>query len=1076
MASSSSSFISESAISSRLWKQHVFLSFRGEDTRNNFVGHLYTALENMGIVTYKDDQKLSLGETISPSLIEAIEQSQIAIIVFSKHYADSSWCLNELKHIMKCTKKTGLIVVPIFYDVEPSDVRKQENKFGEAFAKYESVKNINVASWRDTLVEASGNSGQDLKSGEMNESELIKDIVNKVSKMICPLTPRVNDKLIGIEARRDALISQLQIGSNCVLMIGIWGVGGSGKTTLATSVYNNISWKFDGCCCIENIQDESGKNGLVTLQNKIISGVLKQDKVWVSSTEEGKHMIKERFSGKKVLIVLDDVDQRDQLEALAGSIDWFAKGSRILVTTRNKHLLNAHKVDVQKVSLLDNYEATKLFRKCACLDDKPKEDYEQVSKEVVAYASGLPLALTVLGSFLCGRGVNEWESTLARLKNIPDEDIMGKLRISYDGLTKIEQELFLDIACFFRRKDKDSAIPELEACGLYPEIGLEVLIEKALITLSLDWPDKESFDMHDLVQEMAHHIVRGEHPNNPEKHSSVWKNEDVETICAMDATTDLDMIEAIRYDYDFEALISERDNLLQHLPPIAKNMKNLRWVLWTNNRPLLLTNSPQNKLCYVTLEHSLQKQLWEGYKHLPNLKMMKLYELRNLIMLPNFSGLPNLKRFELYKCPRLQKIHSSFGALEKLVFLSIEWCWSIKIFPSINRQKNLKTLSIQRSFGLFKLIQQKIDKVALDPHLDNSGDTQVKNRLKNLKTHLFRGGSRLFNRETHHTRLWFSLPNLIKLDLSECELTDEDIGSCEWELLHLQELDLSQNEFSRLHFSRWRLPRLKWLCVDRCYSLVELSNLSSSIAIVDATDCWLLESFGDTSNCQWLWNVSTDGGKKLDPLDGERLLKSMLQGNAIHDHFIDVDLPYQIPKGFVGSFFRGKTFTSWGDTDPNAHEFKLNLPNNWYNDFSGFLIRVVGHYDMTMDIIMKQKVGTEDWRFDKWQESDKTPEPEYGGQMRTHVGYVSFSSLRKATSLNSSYNAISFDIYGGWSSFSAELVPLKCKDDGVQTTEVATNCSEFQNEEDRYFTNSTGFKIHQDSNSYIKITWDSIDS
>ncbi|KAL4556020.1 hypothetical protein LXL04_038655 [Taraxacum kok-saghyz] len=142
-----------------------------------------------------------------------------------------------------------------------------------------------------------------------DELQLIKDIVNKVSKMIRPLTPRVKDNLVGIEARMDALISNMQNGSECVLMIGIWGVGGGGKTTLANSVYSKIYSEYDGCCFIENIRDESLKNGV------------------------------------------------------AGSFNWFAKGSRIIITTRNVHLLKAHEVVVHGISLLNNDEATKLLRK-----------------------------------------------------------------------------------------------------------------------------------------------------------------------------------------------------------------------------------------------------------------------------------------------------------------------------------------------------------------------------------------------------------------------------------------------------------------------------------------------------------------------------------------------------------------------------------------------------------------------------------------------------------------------------------------------------------------------------------------
>ncbi|KAI3516533.1 hypothetical protein L1887_15451 [Cichorium endivia] len=160
---SSSSFSPVPAFSSKPWKYHVFLSFRGEDTRKNFVDHLYTALVQKGIYTYKDDETLPRGESIGPSLMTAIEESQIAVIIFSKNYADSSWCLDELEYIMKCRETGGKIVMPIFYDVDPSEVRKQKRKYEEAFLKHELENNNKVDSWRKALVDASNISGWELE-------------------------------------------------------------------------------------------------------------------------------------------------------------------------------------------------------------------------------------------------------------------------------------------------------------------------------------------------------------------------------------------------------------------------------------------------------------------------------------------------------------------------------------------------------------------------------------------------------------------------------------------------------------------------------------------------------------------------------------------------------------------------------------------------------------------------------------------------------------------------------------------------------------------------------------------------
>ncbi|CAI9297015.1 unnamed protein product [Lactuca saligna] len=370
----------------------------------------------------------------------------------------------------------------------------------------------------------------------------------------------VNGNLIGIEARKQGLISAFELGFDGVCMVGIWGVGGGGKTTLASSVYDDISSNFDSCCFIKNVREGScNKDGLERLQEKILCGVLKQEQVHVTRVEEGKHMIRLRLCHKKVLIVLDDVDHLDQLEALAGSGNWFGEGSRIIITTRDQHLLVAHRVNViHNICLLNDDEATNLFRKHAPRNGRPIEDYELLSKVVVYYAGGLPLALRILSSFLCDKEMNEWRSALARLKEIPYANILEVLKISFDGLTKVEKELFLDIARFFGRGFKiERAMLILDACGFHPLRGIKVLVQKALITITEDG----EFDMHDLVQELAHYIVRGEHPKNPEKHSRIWKKEDVLKIYAMDATMadDSDMLLPETNEMDYYNSVTRLD-------------------------------------------------------------------------------------------------------------------------------------------------------------------------------------------------------------------------------------------------------------------------------------------------------------------------------------------------------------------------------------------------------------------------------------------------------------------------------------------------------------------------------------
>jgi len=87
---------------------------------------LYEGLKNRGIFTFQDDKRLENGDSIPEELLKAIEESQVALVIFSKNYATSRWCLNELVKIMECKEEeNGQTVIPIFYDVDPSHVRYQ---------------------------------------------------------------------------------------------------------------------------------------------------------------------------------------------------------------------------------------------------------------------------------------------------------------------------------------------------------------------------------------------------------------------------------------------------------------------------------------------------------------------------------------------------------------------------------------------------------------------------------------------------------------------------------------------------------------------------------------------------------------------------------------------------------------------------------------------------------------------------------------------------------------------------------------------------------------------------------------
>ncbi|XP_076889842.1 disease resistance protein RML1B-like [Bidens hawaiensis] len=1024
--SSTSSF--ETFPSSR--RYDVFLSFRGQDTRMTFVKRLYSALAQQRV--YKDEL-IPRGESIGPSLFKAIQESKIAIIIFSINYADSDWCLNELEYIMKCRAERGLVVIPVFYHVDPSDVRRQKRMYAAAFSKHELENFDKVASWRKALVDAANIAGFVVTG---NESRCIQEVVETISQMLYPLNSSADESLIGVESRVKDLKSKLQVGSGGVLMIGIWGVGGGGKTTLASSVYNEIRCSFRKCCFVENIREESRKNGWEILKNKMIN-------VGVEGVRRAEGGRFNRKSGN-VLIVLDDVDHLDQLNVLAGSHDWFGEGSRIIITTREKHLLDVYKVNViHHISLLDGDEAIKLFCKYAPRYKMSINDYKQLSNNVVSYASGLPLALKVLGCFLYKKTLGQWNSALERLKKRPQNDIVRKLKISYDGLEDMEKDVFLDIACFLKGEKKGKAMEILDACNLEPDICVKVLLEKALITI-LDG----KFDMHDLVQEIGHYIVRGKHYENPEKHSRVWQVDDVTNICAMDATTKLNKIKAIRIISDMH------DPLPRHNHHVVANMKELRWIDWRGpHASSLPTNFQPRKLCCLILSGGRHRQLWNDYKYLPNLKMIKLHDMKTLITTPNFGGLPNLERFILDRCPCLEKIHPSIERLQSLAIMLITGCDNLKTIPSIEKIKSLDTLSLSYCSKLSKSGKQDASYkqystnffVSCLPCCWGNLDDDSESVEYYLEEPF------LLHKGMHNGGLQFNSEGLKKLFLRNCHLEDEDINSDVWQLLNLEELDLSRNLFLQLNLSFLQLARIKLLDVSSCNNLRELSNLPSSIAVLRADYCYKLETVGDISNCKWLWKVSFLGKNKLGPIGDKMILKSLLQGNAIEHHFLSLALEHQI-----------RTFYT-----PNigGSRFILHLPCNWYKDFCGFLIYCVIEYiePLVMIVVKEELDSIVDCYYQNKSLDRHTPTYIDRGAP-TYVGYVSFGSLSNISRLNPACNMISFSSMIKNAMFDVELVP-RLKSKGANDQAKSAKLWDEEREDRKTFT------IERYLESAIKILW-----
>ncbi|XP_060195036.1 TMV resistance protein N-like [Lycium barbarum] len=387
----------------------VLLSFRAQDTCLAFTDHLYSALVQAGIQTLKDTTRIE-------QIHKASRESKLDVI--RKH-----------------KEKLDRTVVPVFYDVDPSHVRKHKGRIGEALALHE----------KDLKLESSGR----------ERVERWREALAKVADLGGMVLENQDDGPIGY--LRDGWHREDHPGQ---------------------FIYRSNFHVFEGSSCVLNIKEVSKQpNGLVKLQKQILSDILKREKGRVSCVDEGIVKISDVVSGNRVLLVLDDLDDSDQVNAVFRMKISFYLGSKIIITTRQERILTPRLVDkVYSFATLSSNESLDLFSWYTFGKPHPVEGFLKYSNEVVKRCGGIPLALRVLGSSLAGQNLDVWQSTIEKLKVVPNNWIIELLKISYESLEDDDRSLFLHIACFFVWEDKDFPVKILEKCELFTIVGIQNLM------------------------------------------------------------------------------------------------------------------------------------------------------------------------------------------------------------------------------------------------------------------------------------------------------------------------------------------------------------------------------------------------------------------------------------------------------------------------------------------------------------------------------------------------------------------------------------------------------------------------
>ncbi|KAK1430212.1 hypothetical protein QVD17_12786 [Tagetes erecta] len=896
--------------------------------------HLFSDLQRKGIEAYGLNNQLNGGEGSS---FEAIERSRFIIVIFSHNYASSTLCLKELVKIVECKEREKDIyeVWPIFYDVKPAVVRNQRESYEEAFVNHEmSNEKDEVIKWKRALTFVGNYSGWDLQNTTNGYESKFIDIISKevFNKLVDGPIP-AGDNLVGLYARTEQMNLFQFVESDKVHTIGICGVGGIGKTSIAKAIYNHMYKHFEACSFCEDVKNVVNRNGLVHLQTKLLDDIMKDGDPTdqkISSVGEGVRMIKSVMKGKKVFIVLDDVDDQNQFEALAGNPGWFIPGSLLVVTSRDRQLLKANQIEqVYEIDPLNYDEARELFNKYAFRNNHPQDEFFECANRILKYVDGLPLALKTIGSYLFNKTLHEWEHEIDNFQRNGHALIHQVLRVSYDGLDAGQKNIFLDIACFFKGEQKDYVLKILDACEASFATNLRVLVDKSLISISGD-----RIHMHNLVQEMGRQIIR-EESEKPGKRSRLWSPTDVLDVLKNDTGTEF--VKGLALDISFSKVNIDGQSFIK-----LKNLRLLRIYigalsgfrdtngikckseLWketnvcTASGKLEFLSNELQLLCWhgypfqhlpssfcpeslmvLDLSFSCIKQIWSGTKGFKELTLLNLSHCNNLRKTPDFTETPNLKELILDGCENLVVIHPSITTLKMLIMLSLKNCKNLKFFPNITKLEPLEHLNLSGCSNLENLVGYHPLWLSLFPLASflRKFYGPVPLMLPSLST----------------------LGSLRVLNLSRCNLSGASLSNLQ-SLCSLEELDMSGNDFTSINANLSLLSRLSCLRLIGCKKLQTLPELPSSILNLDAQHCISLQKLPKLS-------TMFNGGSAV--FDFKNCPK------AVEDQTVESLLMVLLPQGRIDIFEEANIFLP-GSRIPRRFSYQsdgdaitIELPPHW---------------------------------------------------------------------------------------------------------------------------------------------------
>ncbi|XP_022637413.1 TMV resistance protein N-like [Vigna radiata var. radiata] len=806
----------------------VFISFLGEDTGNNFVGHLRKELGRKGMVTLNDESDMRTEEGLSPAVCEAIEESRIFIVVFSENYASSTWCLDELVKIIERTHTNSKqVVYPVFYHVDPSDIRKMRNSFGKHMTAHENEigkESQRMQAWRSALSEAVNLPGMHVTTGY--ENNFIEKIVKKVRKSIAPKPLSTGENLVGLEPHIEEVMSLLDMNNDkTVRMLGIYGLGGIGKTELAKALYDKIVQNFDAASFLAGVREKSNTiNGMEELQKTLLSEMLEESETMLGSTNKGIYEIKRKLCRKKVLLVLDDVDDKEELENLAGGCDWFGVGSRIIITTREKDVLIAHHVGhIYEMKELDEQHSLELFCWNAFGQGERMEYVKKILKEFCSTSNM---------KVLVNKSLITIENDRLKMHDLIQD--MGRQIVRQEAPDNPGQRSrILDYEDVIEILTKDSGSDKIQGIKLDPPKQAEVKWSGTefgkMKWLRILIVRNTSFSSE--LQHLPNHLRLLHWDNYPSK--------------------------------SFPQKFHPKKIVVFNLP-----------------RSSLTFQDPFKKFpCLTNMDFSYNQRIIEipDVSELQNLRELRLDHCRNLIAVHQSVGfLKKLSHLSVSECTKLQNFLSRMF-LPSLEVFDLNLCERVGHFPEI-MQEMTKPLKIYMINTGIQELPESISKLIGLVFIDISNNRQLKYlpsslfMLPNVDSFKIEACSKLgqsFRSLVQHPSKVNVRPKLRSLNFQKGNLSDEDLLAILCYFPKLEELIVSENNFvyipscikecgdlTSLDLNGCKklkkipeLTSLRILDVHHCFYLEEISELPSTVEKVDARFCFKLTK--ETSDMLW---------------------------------------------------------------------------------------------------------------------------------------------------------------------------------------------------------------------------------